>query len=337
MNSIPRIASSTDFSTAPPKRLKLERSETVYSFEIHAHHLNISDLILLELVSKKTQQIAHALFIRLAERYGYGVDDPETAKWCLNKLLNHVDLLHEKGCLPFAETNRLRRFYALHQLSKRQIFQFLSQAKYVFEKSDGDVLKIFELPSAWLQATDTPEDLNDSALAVNNAAYYKKIPLLKMLIEQRASVGPFTGGDYCSEWGAPLHGAVEAVSLKAIPLLLEFKADINQITRMGTPLDVAFTDTQHGRFAELVELLLSHQADPNISAPMRLSPLALAARAGLPHIVKTLILHNADIHTKSSTGLTPLDFANGAEPSLHDKGYTIYRYNSDVIQLLQEQ
>lgn len=341
-----RLASSAGWVSSPVKRGKIERqgTESPIDFPLEQlperafkgllDHLNFSDLSAFELVSKKTQQQAHLLFMQMAERYGYGVDDPQTAKWCLNELLNQIDLLHQNNRLPFDEPRRLHRFYALHRLSKQAIFQFLSQAKYTFENSQDTVLKIFELESSWKYATDTLEDLNDSALAVNNAAYYKKIPLLEVLLRHNASVGLFQGGDYNSEWGTPLHGAVEAISLKAIPLLLKYNADINQISKMGTPLHVAFDNYKDKRFAELIELLLNHHADPNINDPLRLSPLSLAARAGLPQIVKMLLDHNADVNAKSSTGLTPLDFAYGAKPSLKDKGYVIYRENPEVVSLL---
>jgi hypothetical protein len=295
--------------------------------------LNFSDLSSIEQVSKKTQKYAQQHFMLLAERYGYGVDDPQIAKWCLNQLLDQIDLLHQKNQLPFNEPKRLQRFYALHRLSKASIFQFLSQTKHLYEDTNGNVLKIFELESSWHNATDTPEDLNVSAIAVNNAVCFKKIPLLKVLLQQKASLGPFKESD---KWGSPLHRAVETCSLVAIPLLLMHNADIDLSCQMGTSLHVAFNDVKHCQFSEVVELLLQSKANPNAREPEWLPPLSLAARAGLPHIVKLLLEHKADVHATSSTGLTALHFALGAHPDLHDRGYVLYKESSEVISLLQQ-
>lgn len=64
-----------------------------------------------------------------------------------------------------------------------------------------------------------------------------------------------------------------------------------------------------GRHTAVVEMLLSHKADPNARQHGGYAPLHSAAGNGLEDMVRLLLKHGADAYAKDDTGQTPRDMA----------------------------
>ena len=78
-----------------------------------------------------------------------------------------------------------------------------------------------------------------------------------------------------------------------------------------TPLHYAAT----GGDAEILAMLLAHDADLNAASPNGTTPLMMAARYGSPECVQLLLQAGANPELKNQMGLTALDFARqGARP-----------------------
>jgi len=95
--------------------------------------------------------------------------------------------------------------------------------------------------------------------------------------------------------------------LNVLSKLIEKRVDVNALTEGETPLYVA---CERGK-TEIVKLLLSHGADPNIATvnPYTLYPIQ-AACIGLHYdAVKLLLEYNAYVNVRDSTDHTALHFA----------------------------
>jgi ankyrin repeat protein len=62
-------------------------------------------------------------------------------------------------------------------------------------------------------------------------------------------------------------------------------------------------------YLPIVELLLSHGAQPDLAPPGGKTPLTFAAMFNRLEIMKVLLARGADAETKSSEGLTALELA----------------------------
>ncbi|CAG0884545.1 unnamed protein product [Cyprideis torosa] len=99
------------------------------------------------------------------------------------------------------------------------------------------------------------------------------------------------------EGKTPLH---EAQSSEAARLLIEKKADVNAKDRNSmTPLFIAVSHDLHS----VAEVLLNHEADPNITAKDWLSPLHEARSS---ETAELLIRHGANLNAKTRARETPL-------------------------------
>ena len=150
--------------------------------------------------------------------------------------------------------------------------------------------------------------------------------------------------------GQPLHYAVGGYGYpEIVELLLAKGAHIDAVGPDGTALSLAAC---RGNLA-LVELLLSHHADPNIEDYKAQRPLHHAARRGNQEIAKALLEHGTEIDAMMLGGITPLIQAmkyyrldmvkflldNGADPNvLTPEGTALDKAEkekrNDVIQLL---
>ncbi len=112
---------------------------------------------------------------------------------------------------------------------------------------------------------------------------------------------------------------------------------INRNVRGDTPLTLALLSYHH---KEMVELLLTHGADPNVS-DQHGTPLQLAIERNLPYDVELLLANGADPDVTPSWGLTSVGWAvlhgktqilellldSGANPNLKDAaGHTPLYY-----------
>jgi ankyrin repeat protein len=131
------------------------------------------------------------------------------------------------------------------------------------------------------------------------------------------------------------------------------QADSDGITRSGeTPLTLALLSYQH---KEMVELLLTHGADPNVMLAFGVTPLHRAVERNLPYDVELLLANGADPNRKGFNWRTPVHLAvmhgrteilkilldYGGDPNAKDQGgrtpmfYAQWNFDEKVIALLR--
>jgi len=119
----------------------------------------------------------------------------------------------------------------------------------------------------------------------------------------------------------PLRLAFGGRHIEVMRVLLEHGADVDSRTdnTFGTLLHDA---SYHGP-AEIVHLLLQHNANVNAKGSHDCTPLHLASLHGHTKVARLLLEYGADVHVKDKYNDTPLDDATGGE------------YH-DIVQLLLE-
>jgi ankyrin repeat protein len=137
------------------------------------------------------------------------------------------------------------------------------------------------------------------------AAELGHVDTVQLLLEHRADIHKKTTG--CCEYNA-LFAAIytETPSLEVVRLLLAAGADVNSANEC---LDVSALSqaAQYGQEA-IAELLIDHGADINKQFTLGYSTTALmaASEAGHANIVKLLLKHNADPSLTDAYGETAL-------------------------------
>lgn len=108
-------------------------------------------------------------------------------------------------------------------------------------------------------------------------------------------------------WAGPLHDAAEVGDLaKARQLVESHSADISEIDHRGIwPLLAAVSDGN----IKMVELLLELKADPNQLDQYRYSALHEAASLGFHKVIEILALSHADLNAHDINDITPLGYA----------------------------
>lgn len=229
-------------------------------------------------VSRHANKIARKVLEERAEVYGFNGSNQIEKIDLLRKFkrqihqLKHYDLLPERINLD-----------TIHTLTVNEIIFLLSREVKVFIESDENprllhlhMPELLELNSYWQNATGTPENQNESALALCNAAYYAEPALVEQLLKHGASLQSCKPTDPDTIWNneTPLHRAIRAHNLEAVKLMIEYKADVNAPSDNGTPLAVATDLVNPG----IVRALLKAGADPNKHAKNEPSTLAIACK-----------------------------------------------------------
>ncbi|GLB09938.1 hypothetical protein AtubIFM57258_005870 [Aspergillus tubingensis] len=147
--------------------------------------------------------------------------------------------------------------------------------------------------------------VSDATKALGYAVRYNQIEIARLALEEGANPSPELDGE---TWDtSPLHHATDKGNLEMVKLLLEFKADVDQLdlyTRM-TPLSIA-TELGH---IEIVRCLLESEADVNLKKyAYDEAPLHVATRLGHLEITQLLLARGADVDIHCSGGY-PLYFA----------------------------
>ncbi len=118
---------------------------------------------------------------------------------------------------------------------------------------------------------------------------------------------PQCGNEKDEQGLTPLLWARDAA---VVELLLNHKADVNVSNKDGaTPLLLA-AENSH---AAVVELLLKHKADVNAANTYGSTPLHFAALKGSITVAELLLNYQADVNAKNRAGDTPLHYATNAE------------------------
>lgn len=112
------------------------------------------------------------------------------------------------------------------------------------------------------------------------------------------------------EGSSPLHLAAERCSKAMVEFLISKEAKIDAQVKYGqmrgqTPLYRAVGKNLKG----VAALLLSKNANPNISNKDGDTPLHIAATYGYKDMVELLIAKGANVNARNNDGTTPLDFA----------------------------
>ena len=123
----------------------------------------------------------------------------------------------------------------------------------------------------------------------------------------------------------PLQNAVEDNDRNKVIQLINDGADINQISSRGTSLgQTALYYAVVNNNLDIVEILLSNNADPDLSDRYGSFPLQRAAAIGLTEMVKLLVKFGANKNQKTSSGKTALIWA---EQNSHEDIVNVLKNN----------
>jgi len=179
---------------------------------------------------------------------------------------------------------------------------------------ENDVAEI----KAWLQAGgDVDQLLPDGSSLINKAFLFRKVDIIKVLIENKADVNKFVL-EGKSQYLTPLHIAAFIGDTDVAGILLDNGADLNQIIKDGANkgLSALFCALDKEKL-QFVKLLLDRGVDVNQFVKdgrhVGLFPLSFAAARRNTDAVKLLIERGADanhiIQSGKSYGLFPLYLA----------------------------
>lgn len=104
---------------------------------------------------------------------------------------------------------------------------------------------------------------------------------------------------------SPLILACYRGNTEVAKFLMDNVKDINYKSQEGTAL--AGLSVKYNK--ELVEYLLSKNADPNIADSTGSTPLFWAVKFGNKELIELLLKHKADKSRKDSMGMTPFEYA----------------------------
>lgn len=104
---------------------------------------------------------------------------------------------------------------------------------------------------------------------------------------------------------SPLILACYRGNVEVAKFLMDNVKDINYKSGEGTAL--AGLSVKYNK--ELVEYLLSKNADPNIADSTGATPLFWAVKFGNKELIELLLKHKADKSKKDSMGMTPFEYA----------------------------
>ncbi|XP_033880256.3 ankyrin repeat, SAM and basic leucine zipper domain-containing protein 1 [Acipenser ruthenus] len=108
----------------------------------------------------------------------------------------------------------------------------------------------------------------------------------------------------------PLMCAANAAHFELAQVLCDRGASANFSKDQYTVLMAACTaPAPEEKIAKCVELLLSRNADPNVSNNSHMTPLMFAARDGHKHVITLLVSHGAELNSQDRNGYTALMYA----------------------------
>ena len=114
---------------------------------------------------------------------------------------------------------------------------------------------------------------------------------------------------------------------------------IKQLIRRGDDLDITYDDFEGQypliyatirRYTDSVELLLDHDANPNVKNDSDLTALFFSVQYGFLDITQLLLEHGANPNSQSIMGHNPLFYAEFAKSEIYQKD------NAKIIELLKE-
>ncbi|NXD79249.1 ASZ1 protein, partial [Halcyon senegalensis] len=160
---------------------------------------------------------------------------------------------------------------------------------------------------AWRQE---PQQLDQTLQADKNEVLKKALFRGDMtLIEELLNSGISTECSFEFGW-TPLMCAASVANFTVVRLLLDRGANACfEIDKYTVLMAACTAHASEENILKTVELLLSRNADPNVTCRRQMSPLMYAARKGCPQVVALLVAHGSHINAQDENGYSALIWA----------------------------
>ncbi len=146
---------------------------------------------------------------------------------------------------------------------------------------------------AWLAAHPVA-DAREHALALQTAAYYGRLSIVKWLLDGRVSA------TVSNEIGTPLQGAASGPRSPSREVTGQSPAD------RAMPSSAAENKGSEEEYLEILSLLIAGGAAVNAPSSQDRTPLHFAATYGFLRGAEFLLAHQADVRARTKDGKTPL-------------------------------
>ncbi|NXK53536.1 ASZ1 protein, partial [Chauna torquata] len=129
------------------------------------------------------------------------------------------------------------------------------------------------------------------------------------LIEELLNSGINIESSFQFGW-TPLMCAASVADFAVVRLLLDRGANACfEIDKYTVLMAACAAHASEENILKTVELLLSRNADPNLTCRRQMTPLMYAARKGYPHVVGLLVAHGSHINAQDENGYSALIWA----------------------------
>nr|XP_009941780.1 PREDICTED: ankyrin repeat, SAM and basic leucine zipper domain-containing protein 1 [Opisthocomus hoazin] len=145
----------------------------------------------------------------------------------------------------------------------------------------------------------------DKNEALKKALFRGDVPLIEELLNSGISIeSSFQFG-----W-TPLMCAASVADFAVVRILLDRGANACfEIDKYTVLMAACTAHASEEKILKTVELLLSRNADPNLTCRRRMTPLMYAARKGCPQVVALLIAHGSHVNAQDENGYSALMWA----------------------------
>ena len=140
---------------------------------------------------------------------------------------------------------------------------------------------------------------NAHAQSLRQAVVAGDLTEVQRLLEAGSNANP-------DDLGAALYFAAQRGHVEIVGVLIENGAELNSVTKFGTPLQIA----ARGNHVRIVEMLLENGAKPDLGGGEKMnSPLHDAAARGAVDAVRLLLERGADVNNRNGAGHPPVHLA----------------------------
>ncbi|XP_037244116.1 ankyrin repeat, SAM and basic leucine zipper domain-containing protein 1 [Falco rusticolus] len=155
-----------------------------------------------------------------------------------------------------------------------------------------------------------PEELDQMLQANKNEALKKAVFCGDVsLIEELLNSGIGVESSFQFGW-TPLMCAASVADFAVVRLLLDRGANASfEIDKYTVLMAACTAHASEENILKTVELLLSRNADPNLTCRKQMTPLMYAARKGYPRVVALLAAHGSHINAQDENGYSALIWA----------------------------